>query len=279
MAASHDEGAPEVMNDLEYLGAEIKEARLRAGLSQRQFASGTGFTQSYISKVERGALIPSRKFAQKCDLVLGADGRFERQRERLVKRGHPSWFAPFAKMEAEARAIMVWSVWILPGLLHTEDYARALFRAGNPDVSDEWIEKKVANRMARRGLLTRENPPKFWAIINEASLLSHIGGVRVMRAQLEHLAEAARMPKITLQVLSRTAEAPPATEPFILLEMPQQRTVAYTDTALGGQMATSDDQVEFCRSAFERLRAEALSPTKSIRLIEKIAKELPNEDV
>ncbi|UED86650.1 helix-turn-helix domain-containing protein [Streptomyces profundus] len=266
------------MSELEYFGAEIKEARERAGLSQRQFATGTGFSQSYISKIEHGALIPSEDFAQKCDLVLGTDGRFERQRERLVKRGHPSWFAPFAKMEAEARVILAHAMWSIPGLFQTPEYARALFRAGHPDAPEEWTEKKVENRMARRDLLARGNPPKIWAIIHESALVPHIGGVRVMKAQLEHLVKAARMPKVTLQVLSRTAGAPPATEPFILLELPKQRTVAYTDTALGGQMATSEDQVEFLRVAFDRLRAEALSPSKSIQLVKKLAKEMPNED-
>ncbi|MDT0267705.1 helix-turn-helix transcriptional regulator [Streptomyces sp. DSM 44915] len=266
------------MNDLEYLGVEVRGARERAGLSQRQFAVGTGFSQSYISKVEHGALIPSEDFARKCDLVLGTSGLFERLRARLVERGHPSWFAPFAKMEREAEEVLDYSLWTLPGLLQTEEYARALFRAGHPEATEDWIEKRVENRVSRRGVLTGDDPPPFWAIIHESVLLPHIGGARAMRAQLEHLLEAASRPRVTVQVLALTAGAPPATEPFIHLQLPRQRSVVYTDTALGGQLSTSDDQVRFCRTAFERLRAEALSPTMSTRLIRKIAKELPHDD-
>ncbi|RMI43600.1 helix-turn-helix domain-containing protein [Streptomyces triticirhizae] len=262
------------MNDLEYLGGELREARMKRNLTQRRFSQATGFSQSYVSKVELGVIVPSAEYAKKCDLVLGTDGMFQRMRKRLLERGHPSWFAPYAKMEAEAEEILAYELWSIPGLLQTEEYARALFRAGHPHQSEEWIELRVRNRVARRATLEESNPARLWAIVHEGALHPAVGGRAVMREQLEFLARLTEMPSVKLQVLPFEVGAPPAIQPFWLLELPTGRSVVYTDTALGGQLSEDEERVSSCRRAFDLLRAEALSPRESIGLIQRIAKEV-----
>ncbi|WP_158621392.1 helix-turn-helix domain-containing protein [Streptomyces triticirhizae] len=269
---------PAMMNDLEYLGAELKGARERAGLSQRQFATGTGVSQSYVSKVENGSLIPSEEFASRCDLVLGTDGLYERMRARVVERGHPSWFAPYAKLEKQAEEIFFYSVWALPGLLQTEEYARAIFQAANPDQSEDWVAHQVRSRMARKEILAGKNPPTLWVVVQEAALHNRVGGSRVMREQLLFLLEMAEMPRVTILVLPFSAGAPAATDAFIRLRLRDGRGIVYAETALGGQMSESPDQVALAERRSDLLRAEALSPRESIRLLKKIAKGMQSDD-
>ncbi|GAA3861964.1 helix-turn-helix domain-containing protein [Streptomyces sedi] len=266
------------MNDLEYLGREVKVAREGRKLTQSQLGKATGYSESYVSKVEAGTIIPSEKFAMGCDLALGTNGAIERLRERLVKRGHPSWFAPFAKLEQKAVEIFDYSVWTLPGLLQTPDYARAMFRAGAPEQPEERVEERTEARMTRKEILTNETPPAFWAVIQESALHSHIGGSGGMRDQLLHLTEMAQMPNVAIQVLPYEAGAPAATEPFIRLRLRDGREIVYSDTAMGGQMSEAPDPVAFAARAADLLRADALSPKASIRLLKKIAKGIHSDD-
>ncbi|WP_345025855.1 DUF5753 domain-containing protein, partial [Streptomyces sedi] len=233
----------------------------------------TGYSQSYVSKVELGVIVPSADYARKCDLVLGTNGLFARLRERLLERGHPSWFAPYAKMEAEAEEILIYRLSTLPGLLQTPEYARALFRAGHPHKSDEWIEQRVKNRVDRRATLEESNPAHLWAIVHEGALHPVVGDRETMRDQLEFLVRATEMPSVKLQVVPFSIGAPPGNDPFSLLDLPTGRSVVYTDTALGGQMSEDEERVQSCRGMFDLLRAEALSPRESIGLIRKIARE------
>ncbi|RBM13815.1 helix-turn-helix transcriptional regulator [Streptomyces sp. PT12] len=267
------ESPSEGLNDLEYLGGEVRVAREGRKLSQVQLGKATGYSKSYVCKVEGGVIIPSVEFAQKCDLVFGTPGMFERLRQRIVERGHPSWFAPYAKMEGSAVEILMYTLNVIPGLLQTESYAEAIFRVDDPQPDAEEVRQRVAKRMGRQSILTRDVPPMLWVVLHESALRTVIGDAAVMRDQMARLAEAARMPRVTLQILPFGAGCLPAIVPFTALRFRDGGITLYSDTIAGGQMSDSPQQVTYASRAFDRLRMESLGSGESLRLMGKIERE------
>ncbi|RMI38485.1 helix-turn-helix domain-containing protein [Streptomyces triticirhizae] len=273
----HDGPANEGLNYLEYLGREVRVAREGRRLSQSQLGTAVGYSKSYVSKVEVGAIIPSEKFAKGCDLVLGTNGSIERLRERLIKRGHPSWFAPFVKMEATAVEILNYSPSLIPGLLQTAEYARFLFQAWDPRATEETLAGLVKSRQDRQSVLTGSPAPELWSIIHETAFHTMVGGQEVMHRALGHLREMAGLPNVTVQVLPFSAGAPAVAEPFILLRQMDGRRTPFGDTVLGGQMSESPDQVGLLLQAYERLRAESLGVRDSLKFVERRLKDYDDQ--
>jgi transcriptional regulator with XRE-family HTH domain len=263
-----EEQAPQqVLNDLQHFGNEVREARQGKGLTQKQLGKGAGnYSESYVSKVEAGALLCSEKFANGCDLVLGSSGIFARLRERITKRDHPAWFQPRADLEREARSILEYSANLIPGLLQTAEYAEALTRAQHPEMSEEQLAARVNARGRRREILTWVRPPKLWVVLHETTLLTRIGGDQLMTDQLTGVLADARAPRITVQVLP-FARTPPVTEAFTLLAFSDRSAIAYADTAMSGQVTDEAEAVTRLDGIYDRLRAEALPPAESAALI------------
>jgi hypothetical protein len=113
----------------------------------------------------------------------------------------PGWLEQYLELEPAASLIRTYQVQVIPGLLQTEVYARAVVRLGRPDAPQAEVERRVELRMARQHILCREEPTRLWAVIDEASLRRPVGGPAVMRAQVQHLIEASRLPHVNLQVL------------------------------------------------------------------------------
>jgi hypothetical protein len=133
--------------------------------------------------VETCKRIPKPDFIQACDKALNTGGALHRIWKRMMKSTYPAWFRPFAELEAIASAFFEYESQAMPGLLQTEDYARAILRAGRPRDTDEQIERHVAARMARQTILTRDDPPLLWVVLDEAALRRPVGGREVMRSQ------------------------------------------------------------------------------------------------
>ncbi|MEV1005762.1 helix-turn-helix transcriptional regulator [Streptomyces sp. NPDC049881] len=266
-------------NDVKHppgFGEDLKEVRLGRKLTQEHVATGTGFSRTYVSKVESGSVFPSDKFASKCDLVFGTHGMFERLRRRIVESDHPSWFAPVVQMEREATRILDFSATLVMGLLQTEDYARAIFRSANPRASEEVIEAKVAARLRRREVFEREDPPELWVLITESCLRCQVGSADIMKAQIGHLITCTDSPYINMQVLPLSAGAPNgAMESFTLLTFDNAPTRLYSDGPAGGSVYESPQVVRSNVSSYDRLRAHALSLNASLDFMEKLLKE-PN---
>jgi transcriptional regulator with XRE-family HTH domain len=255
------------MNDLEHFGVEVREARTARGLTQRQLGAGAGgYSESYVSKVESGIILCSETFARGCDLVFGMNGIFERLRERIMKRDHPSFFAPYARMEREAAAVLDYSASLVMGLLQTAEYSEAVFRNQNPCWSDEHIEAQVTARRRRREILAFKKPPKVWVVLHETCLRTRVGGDAVMAGQLKSVLEDVRSPYVTVQVLP-FGVTPVVADSFTLLTFPDKSVVAYADTPLSGQVTDDASEVEQLDALYDRLRAEALSPRESTTLI------------
>jgi hypothetical protein len=177
----------------------------------------------------------------------------------------------YVALEDAACSVWDYQVLTVPGLLQTEDYARALFRGGRQITREAEIDRHVAVRMGRQGRLTAEEPVKLWAIVDESALLRPVGGAEVMRAQLCRLVEVAELPNVTLQVLPMAVGANAGMEgAFIILDFadPCNPDIVFTEHRAGAVHLQKPADVRACRLAFKHLWSEALDPGESIAFIQ-----------
>ncbi|GAA3081259.1 DUF5753 domain-containing protein [Streptosporangium carneum] len=189
----------------------------------------------------------------------------------------PPWFQVFIGLEAEAASIQTYQPQLVPGLLQSEAYARAVIETDQPGISDEEIDRLVGLRLARQRILTRPNPPALWAVMSEAALRNTIGGSSIMREQLLKLCDTRRLGEVTLQILPFTRGAHPGMlGPFHLLEFPRPSDidVAYVEYLTGSIYLEKTEEVRRYRLVFDHLRAAALPPNESLALIGAVIEEM-----
>jgi len=229
-----------VSTAVENFADELRAWRERLGWSQAELGARMGYSGSHVSSVERMDRTPTFEFAKKADEALGTPGTFKRLHARISKEAHPPWFAPFVHFEAQAARIHNWDARGLTGLLQTEDYARALIRAGKPGIADDVIERDVAARMERQQILDSDDCPFCWFVVGEAALRAPFGGPAVMRAQMDHLLELARRPNIRIQVWpSGISDCPGAQGPMTVFELAEGGTVGYAEGYEAGRIIES----------------------------------------
>ena len=252
---------------------ELRAAREQAGLSRDELAGQLNYSASLVAMVEGLHRVPQADFAARCDVVLGTSGTFARLQKRLRVLPFPASFRPFAAYEEAAASLRSFEHSHIPGLLQTAEYARALvgIRANIP--LDE-LDDLVDARLARQAILDRDNPPMLWVVIDEAVLHREVGGPKVMREQLLHLAAMSGRPKIALQVIPYSAGAHVGLEgAFVIADFEDAPPVAFLATAGDGQTIEEPSMVTKVAFSFDRLRTEALPRKASRDLIIKIAEE------
>ena len=261
---------------LDFFGAELRRARTSARLSQEQLGQRLGYSGAQVGKVETGERSPSQDFAEGCDRALDTGGLFLRiyQLARRWDGPHPQWFRDWLQAEKEATSLRTWEPILVPGLLQTADYARALFR-GWRSASDDELAELVNARIERQSILDRPTPPELWVVIDEAVLHRLIGSQQVMHDQLLHLAHCACRNGITIQVVPADAGAHAGLlGAFIVAGFGEAApSMLYMETAVEGQTIEKSSLVDRAGSAFDRVRAEALPHKSSREVIEKVAEE------
>ncbi|MFD0689359.1 helix-turn-helix domain-containing protein [Actinomadura fibrosa] len=270
------------------LAAELRRHRDASGLTLDQVAERLEWSNAKISRIENARVSVLPRDVKFLLGVYGVDGetrdflvtlaREARQKGWWHSYGDaiPEWFEVYVGLESDATSIHSYEAEHVPGPLQTEDYARAVFH-GFLFGDEEEIEKRVAVRMARRERLVASGTPKFWVVVNEAVLRRVVGGPDVMRVQLEYLAEVARSPHVTLQVLPFSAGAHPAMSgSFVILQFPEPTDphVVYLEAQTGGLYLEKKPEIERYSLAFDHLRAAALHPDDSRALISRVAGEL-----
>jgi transcriptional regulator with XRE-family HTH domain len=254
--------------------AELRARRQQAGLTQREFAEKAHLSLSSVKKYEQGDNRPGREFAVWCDEFYGCPGTFERLYDGMIAESY-SWFGPRVLLEDKAACIHEWEMRGIPGLLQTRAYAAAVIRACRPYDPVEELERDAVSRIERQDILIRDNPPKLWAILGEGVLRQIVGGVRVMREQLNHLLSVAEGQGIVLQVLSfAVKDAPGVDGPAALFEFDASPTVAYLEGWGSGRVVSDSKEVAAIATALNMIKGCALSPTESAQLITEIRSEL-----
>jgi transcriptional regulator with XRE-family HTH domain len=239
------------------LGAMVRYYRTQAGLSQSDLGVRIHFSTDMVYKVEKGQRTAGQEFTAACDAVpeLRTGGALGELRGLM------------------ATALRSFELVVVPGLLQTEDYARALLTGRIGGGADD-IDEKVAARMARQAVLDRDRPAELWVVIDEAVLHRRVGGASVMREQLNRVIEMGRRPNIVIQVIPAAVgvhDGLPGAG-FIIADFEDAPRMAYQDTALRGQIIEDDDDIAVLMSTWDRLRAEALPRSASLDLIEEVAK-------
>jgi len=258
-------------------GAELRYYRTREGLSQKDLAALAHVSHDVISKIETGERPPAEDFPPRLDAVpeLDTEGALTRLWDHL-KKGQKQrlygWFQEWADIEAQATVLRWYEPLVVPGLLQTEDYARAILIA-RPDGNLADLEEQVAARMARQNILDRTGAPQLWCILDEGVLHRAIGGAKVMRSQLFRLAEVSEHPRTTIQVIRYGGAHAGLLGGFILADLEGRSTTAYVETAAHGQVTDSSSVIAHLALSFDRLRAGAESWATSRDLIRKVAEE------
>ncbi|MFD0887242.1 helix-turn-helix domain-containing protein [Streptosporangium algeriense] len=254
------------------LGAEMRQRRVRFGLTQDQVAEITQFSQSLVGFVERGERRPSRNFMERYDNAIRADGELVLLWERLTHATSPRWFRTWLDVEQQAQSLHTWQPLVMPGLLQTEEYARLVIR-GEPGITEEQVDKAVAARMKRQEIFARATPPLFRAILDEGVLYRPIGGKKVMRRQLARLVEAVESPRIGLQVVPMALGVTTGIlGGFVIARLPGRADTVYIQSAAHGQVSDRPEDVELVHSRYDALRAEAQPQPVSIALIREAEK-------
>jgi len=263
-----------------FYGAELRYQRELAGLTLEQLAEGSFRGIPFLSQIERGERRMPLDLARHVDKVLGTDGFFERRCEDARKArqsGHAEYFADVAEMERHAESIEDWAPMIVPGLLQTAACTRAIVRAATPRASDEEVEKKVNARMARAELFDAENPPNFWAILDESLIRRPVLPDQQMAELLDHIVEVVQTTRSILQIVPESTAA----HPFMMgmtrvMTFADAPPVVYVESLHSGQVIDYPALVKQYRESYDLLRAVALPPEASLAMIEAAAEDYRN---
>ncbi|MCX5012563.1 helix-turn-helix transcriptional regulator [Streptomyces sp. NBC_00555] len=260
------------------LGAELRVARERAGLSQAELGEPLFVSGSFIGQLEAGTRRMHIEFARQIDDILDTNGFFARNCGAVAKSKYPDHFAAAAEAEALAKGIREYAPQLIPGLLQTEAYARAVCRAYQPTATDETIDELVTNRLARAALLRNPTTPMFWCVLDEAVLRRAGDNPAVLAEALRHIASLIRAHRIIVQVLPFSAGFHAGLLGFLqLMSFEEAPPLAYIEGEGTGQLF--DDPATVARHAltYDLLTASALSPEKSLALIESVAEDYEHD--
>jgi transcriptional regulator with XRE-family HTH domain len=261
------------------LGRRLRRLREGAGLSLRALAEQVGYPHTYISRVERGEQLPSLALAAALDTHFGTDGLFADLLEMAQDASIPDYGRMILGSEEKATRIQIFTSSLIPGLLQTEEYARALFRASLPGESEEKLSERVETRMRRKRVLSKDNPPFYWAIMDEAALKRPIGGSKCMRDQIAYMLEVSASSHITTQVLPFTqGEHPMLGGSLSLLTRQNGTTIGYVESFASGEPVESQPRIVELTQRFDVARSMALPEQESLDLIHAYLREHEDDD-
>ncbi|MFD9221184.1 helix-turn-helix domain-containing protein [Streptomyces sp. NPDC060064] len=261
-----------------FYGKELRWKREEAGLTLQQLVEGSFYGPSHLSEIERGERRMPAELAEHVDKALGTDGFFKRRCEDVRKakrRGHASYFERVLEAEKHAETIEEWCPTLIPGLLQTDAYARAVVRSAHPLAPDDEVEEKVSARMARARLFEDDHKtPEYWAILPESLLRQPILPPVQAAEQLERIAALAWRRRILPQILPwNRGPHPLMLGTAKIMTFPDAPPLVYTEAQYSGDTIDDPALVKQYRKAYDRLRAAALPPEASLALIEQAAED------
>ncbi|MEU3185350.1 helix-turn-helix transcriptional regulator [Streptomyces sp. NPDC006923] len=255
-------------------GKLVRLHRDRAGLTQQELAEAVGYSSEQVASIEQGRRPAKSAFTEAAETALNAGGTLAVLQDDVDLAKLPAFFQDFALIETEAVSRYDFDPLLIPGLLQTEDYARALFSGHCPSLSEEIIEQHLDARLSRQKLLTRAPMVETCFIIGESALTSTVGDTEVMKAQLLHLLAQGSMRNIEIQVMpSDCGFHPGLGGPMVILETLEHRRVGYIESQDVGVVITDAANVSAFGLRYGKLRTQALNAAESARLIQRVAGE------
>jgi transcriptional regulator with XRE-family HTH domain len=267
------------------LGVELRRHREEAGVTIDAVAERLECSASKVSRIETGHTSATPRDVRDMLEIYGVTGPECDELVQIAREARQKgWWHPYSTvltsayvgMEAAASSIRAYEQQVVPGLLQTEDYAKAMIRAARPDITGEEVDRRVRVRLGRQSLLTQDDSIDVWVVLDEAVVSRPVGGDAVMRAQLERLVEAAALPNVTLQVLPFEVGGHVGMDgTFAILDFPEPSDpeVVFAENATGGLFIEKSEELRKYVFIFDHIRAAALRPEESISLISTLAKE------
>lgn len=281
-------GAPTVLRMV--LGKRLQHLREKAGLTYEEAGHALDVTHATVRRMEKAEVGLRIPYVEKLLHTYGVtrqeeiDGFVSLAREanqpgwwHRYRDVLPDWFSAFVSLESESHVIRAYEPHYVPGLLQTPAYARAVLRAGLPHAPEDEIERQVALRMERQAILTREDPPLLWVVLDETVLRRPIGGGEVMSEQIDRLLEAAALPRVRLQIMPFSAGSHPAMYgPFHLFRFPidELPDVACAESLVGAVYFDQRDDVSAFLEALDRMCTQAAPVHRTEGLLSALRKEI-----
>lgn len=284
----HPRGGPTVLRIV--LGTQLRKLRIARNITREAAGDAIRGSHAKISRLELGRVgSKERDVADLLTLYGVVDEELRADFLALARQaGMPGWwqrygdvlshwFETLIGLEEAASLIRTYEVQFIPGLLQTEDYARAVTLLGYPHSPEREIERRVELRIARQKLLTGPEPPKLWAVVDEAALRRPLGGRAAMRAQLEHLVQVAELPNVTLQVAPfNMGGIAAAGGPITILRFlePDLPDIVYLEQLTSSLYLEKQEDLDNYMSVMDRLSAEADTPRESLSFLKNLISEM-----
>ncbi|WP_317446372.1 helix-turn-helix transcriptional regulator [Streptomyces collinus] len=267
------EREPDPSDSLRTFGAVVQALREHAGLSRVEFGEMVRFSKHTVESVELGRRMPDASFVERAEEALGNTGAL-RHSARFLARGEAglaAWFRQWARLERVAVSLCTYECRLVPGLLQSEGYVRALCDNEIPPLSDEVLETTVRARMERQQLLREKCNTTFDFVIEETVFMRRLGGAQVLAEQLDSVLELSSLRNVTVQIMPADSEQHSCLSgPVRLLETPDGRWRAYSEGQENGRLITDPKEVSRIHMRYARLRSQALSPKDSTSLLVRI---------
>ncbi|MGW0823636.1 helix-turn-helix domain-containing protein [Streptomyces sp. NPDC002845] len=257
----------------EKYGEELRLRRTAAGLTQEQLADQVVCSPTLISHFEAGRRLPKPDDAKRIDRALRTDGFFARWLEDLDSK-YNDHFAPVAELEQQATLIQQFALSLVPGVLQTDGYARAVFRAYRPNHTTEELDEAVVIRTKRARILDGPLSPVVWTLLDESVLRRRVGGPQVMVEQLHKIADLAETGRLRLHVLPYGVGAHALQQSYLtLMSFEDSAPVAYVEAFLTGHLMDDPALVAASQTAYALALSDALSQQESLALVRAAAEE------
>jgi transcriptional regulator with XRE-family HTH domain len=280
----HPRGGPTILRIV--LGTQLRRLREERGITREAAGDAIRGSHAKISRLELGRVGCKERDVADLLSLYGVTDEEQREAYLVLARhaGTPGWWQKYSDvmspwfdrligLEEAASVIRMYEVQFVPGLLQTEDYARAVIRLGNPRASTEEIERRVELRSDRQAILTRPHGPKLWAVVDEAALQRPLGGPEVMRDQIKRLLWAAEQPNVTLQIApfaigGLAAAGGPVT--ILRFQEPDLPDIVYLEQLTSSLYLEKREEVENYMVVMDRLCATAEPPSMTVEFLERL---------
>jgi transcriptional regulator with XRE-family HTH domain len=272
------------------LGSQLRRLREAKGITREDAGYTIRASESKISRMELGRVSFKERDVTDLLSLYGVDDETERAAlVTLVREANqagwwhsfsdamPNWFQTYVGLEEAAALIRTYQVQFIPGLLQTEDYARAIVLLNRPHMETSELERRINVRMRRQKLVADGDGPRLWAVVDEAALRRPVGGPAVMKAQIQRLIDAADMPNVVVQVMPfRFGGHAAESGAFTILRFPEQDLpdVVYLEQLTSALYLDKRDDVDQYVQVMERLSVDSLTPESSVELLSSLLKEI-----
>ncbi|MGP4110452.1 helix-turn-helix domain-containing protein [Streptomyces sp. 4N509B] len=262
-----------------FYGSRLRFFRNREEWPLDAAATKLHVSKSTLSRLELAETLPQEGFSEIADRVFQTGGWFTELYELLRLEIHPNQYRHRMEWEARAHTIVEYAGMIVPGLLQTEDYARACFRVGDPQRSESEVQRLVDARLNRQQRLLGPNPLYYSAILDEAAIRRPVGGNATMRAQLAFLIDQVERPNGVVQLIPFAhGEHALSGGTLTLMTVADGTVVSYEESIDSGTLMEDRERVSARQRAYDLLSAHALSPRETAAFLNRVMEALPDED-